>query len=174
MSAKIINLWGGPCAGKSTTASGLFYELKKRGVNVELASEWIKDKVFEGTKYPFKDELYSFAKQQKKLRQMVDKCNVIITDSPLPLTILYATEEPMPIFSDLVMTYFNMYNNVNYLIRRDHGYSSVGRIQSSADEADKIADNVEKFLGNNQIKYKPVCSSLAVNFIFDEVINNYL
>lgn len=168
--SKIINLFGGPCAGKSTTASGLFYELKKRGVNVELVSEWIKDKVFEGTKYPFRDELYSFAKQQKKLRQMAGKCDIIITDSPLPLTIVYATEEPMPVFSDLVMTYFNMYDNVNYLLKRNYAYTSAGRIQSSADEADKIADNIEKFLDSSQIKYKSVCGSLAVELILNDIV----
>ena len=41
----IINLIGGPCSGKSTIASGLFYNLKKLGYNCELALEFAKDKV---------------------------------------------------------------------------------------------------------------------------------
>ena len=59
---KVINLFGGPGAGKSTIAAGLFYNMKIAGYNVERADEWIKDKVYEGTKYPFKDQLYTFAK----------------------------------------------------------------------------------------------------------------
>ena len=38
----IINLYGGPGAGKSTSASDLFVILKERGVNAELAREYVK------------------------------------------------------------------------------------------------------------------------------------
>ena len=44
---KIINLYGAPGSGKSTIASGLFFHMKMAGLNVELASEYIKSKVFE-------------------------------------------------------------------------------------------------------------------------------
>lgn len=40
----VINLMGGPGSGKSTVASGIFYRLKKMGVNCELALEFVKDK----------------------------------------------------------------------------------------------------------------------------------
>lgn len=171
MKTKIINLFGGPGAGKSTTASGLFYELKKHRINVELASEWIKDKVFEGSSYPFKDELYTFAKQNKKLRQMVGKCNVIISDSPLPLTILYSTEEPMPIFSNMVMTYFNRYENINYFIQRNYAYVPLGRIQSTEDEAIQLSEKLEEFLTNAiDIEYKVISSTDAVDLILEDLI----
>lgn len=171
MKAKIINLFGGPGAGKSTTASGLFYELKKHGINVELASEWIKDKVFEGTKYPFKDELYTFAKQHKKLRQMVDKCDVIICDSPLPLAILYSKEEPMPTFYELVMIYFNRYDNINYLIKRNHAYIPQGRIQSTEEEAAEIADKLERFISKIvAVDFKTISSTDVVDLILEDLI----
>ena len=70
---KIINLYGAPGSGKSTIASGLFFHMKMAGLNVELASEYIKSKVFEENPYPFKDQLYCFAKQHKKLRELNDK-----------------------------------------------------------------------------------------------------
>ena len=31
----VVNLFGGPCCGKSTVASGLFYELKCLGIDCE-------------------------------------------------------------------------------------------------------------------------------------------
>lgn len=43
----VVNLIGGPCSGKSTIASGLFYANKKLGINAELALEFAKDKVWE-------------------------------------------------------------------------------------------------------------------------------
>ena len=38
---KVINLFGGPGAGKSTIASGLFYHMKIAGYNVEMTGEWV-------------------------------------------------------------------------------------------------------------------------------------
>ncbi len=45
---KVINLWAGPGAGKSTTAAGLFNLMKIRGYNVELVTEFAKEMVYEG------------------------------------------------------------------------------------------------------------------------------
>ena len=43
----VVNLAGGPGAGKSTTMAGLFSHLKIAGYNCEMAPEWIKGKVYE-------------------------------------------------------------------------------------------------------------------------------
>ena len=43
MRAIVINLYGGPCCGKSTVSAGLFYELKCLGVECELTGEYAKD-----------------------------------------------------------------------------------------------------------------------------------
>ena len=120
---KIINLFGAPGSGKSTLASGLFYEMKLKGLNVELASEWIKSKLFEGTNYPFKDQLYTFAKQNKKLREMLGKVDYIICDSPIVQGLVYDTQEP-EIFTQTVLTYFNTYDNINFLLKRSYSFFS--------------------------------------------------
>ena len=49
--SKIINLYGGPGVGKSTTAAGLFYKMKIAGYSCELAYEWIKLKVYENKRF---------------------------------------------------------------------------------------------------------------------------
>ena len=38
----LINIYGGPAAGKSTVAAGLFYELKKK-YNLNVAREWLEN-----------------------------------------------------------------------------------------------------------------------------------
>jgi adenylate kinase family enzyme len=43
---KYINIFGGPGAGKSTTAAALFAEMKRRGMNVELATEVAEDREY--------------------------------------------------------------------------------------------------------------------------------
>ena len=51
----VVNFFAGPGAGKSSMAAGLFAELKFRGVNCELATEYAKDKVWEGSLGVFDD-----------------------------------------------------------------------------------------------------------------------
>ena len=162
---KVINLFGGPGAGKSTIASGLFYNMKIAGYNVERADEWIKDKVYEGTKYPFKDQLYTFAKQNKKLKQMIGKVDFIICDSPLFLSMVDQSEE-LPCFSTLVLEYFKMYNNVNFLIRRHHKYQPTGRVHTEKQSCE-ISNILEKKLNECEISYTLLNSGTAVKDILN-------
>ena len=39
LSALVVNLFGAPCAGKSTAAAYIFSQLKMKGINCELATE---------------------------------------------------------------------------------------------------------------------------------------
>ena len=73
----IINLMGGPCSGKSTIASGLFYNLKKLGYNCELALEFAKDKVWEESIKVLDDQFYVFGKQFHKLLKPSKKTHVL-------------------------------------------------------------------------------------------------
>ena len=43
----VVNLFGAPGSGKSTGAAYIFSQLKIAGVNAELVTEFVKDKVWE-------------------------------------------------------------------------------------------------------------------------------
>ena len=43
MKKTVVNLYGGPGAGKSTAALQLVAELKKRGINADYVSEYAKE-----------------------------------------------------------------------------------------------------------------------------------
>ena len=165
---KIINLFGAPGSGKSTVASGLFYELKLKGLNVELCSEWIKQKLYEGSPYPFKDQLYTSAKQNKKLREMLGKVDYIISDAPLLMGLVYQSSEP-PIFNKLLLEYFNNYDNVNFFLERRHKYFSEGRIQTEQ-ESDEVGMLVKSKLDEHNIKYIQLQSTEAVDRII-QILN---
>lgn len=154
---KIINLYGAPGSGKSTIASGLFFHMKMAGINVELATEYIKSKVFEENPYPFKDQLYCFAKQHKKLRELNGKVDFIITDSPLLMSLVYNLTE-VPLFNELVLQYYNLYDNINFLLTRQHAYHAEGRKQTEQ-EADKVGAQLEAYLKQYNIDYKTLPSN---------------
>lgn len=85
----VINLFGGANSGKSTTAAGLYFALKKGHHKVELVREYIKNWVYEG-RFPNKwDQPYVGPKQMKYESLLYDKVDYIITDSPYLITDWY-------------------------------------------------------------------------------------
>lgn len=120
----IINLFGGPGCGKSTTMARLFADLKTRGMNVEMVSEFAKDLVYEMRQETMKDELYIFAKQHHRMFRVNGKVDVIITDRPLLLTNIYASlylpdDEFNHDLQRLVRTTFRTFYNVNIVLNRE-------------------------------------------------------
>lgn len=62
----IINLYGGPGAGKSTSAAFLYYLLKANGFNVELVREYVKDWAWEKRVITNYDQIYFLGKQVRR------------------------------------------------------------------------------------------------------------
>lgn len=119
----IVNLFGGPGCGKSTTMARLFADLKTRGYNVEMVSEFAKDLVYEQRQETMKDELYIFAKQHHRLFRVNEKVDIIITDRPLLLTNIYAElylpdDEFRKALTKLVRTTFKTFYNINIMLNR--------------------------------------------------------
>ena len=142
--ALVINLFGGPGCGKSTTMARLFADLKARGYNVEMVSEFAKDLVYEQRQETMKDELYIFAKQHHRLFRVIDKVDIIITDRPLLLTNIYTSlylpdDEFRKDLQRLVRTTFMNFNNFNLMLNREgiEYKDGEGRLQD-LEEAEKI------------------------------------
>lgn len=142
----VVNLFSEPGAGKSTGGSYIFSMLKMLGVNAELVTEFAKDKVWEDTETPFKNQAYIFGNQYFRISRCADKVDVIVTDSPLPLSIVYnETECLKENFNQVVMDVFNSYNNMNYFLHRVKPYNHVGRHENE-DEAANLRTTIERVL----------------------------
>lgn len=154
----VINLWGGPGAGKSTLAAGIFYQLKISGANVELITEYAKDMCYEERGNVLSDQNYIFAKQNRRLLRLLGKnIDFAVTDSPLPTGLLYTTDEyftKFPSFESFVIESFNGYTNYNVVLNRVHKYSPVGRIQSNEEEAIVYDKKLDVLLTKHNIDHK--------------------
>ena len=62
---KVINLYAGPCAGKTTHAHDLTAYLKKRGYNVEFIPEYAKTLVYQERKELAENQIHIFNEQLK-------------------------------------------------------------------------------------------------------------
>lgn len=150
-----MNLYGGPGVGKSTTAAGVFRELKLAGLNAEYVPEYAKDATWEGRTVALKNQAYVFGKQLHRLERLRDKVDVAVTDSPLLLGLMYAPREYPVSFAEFVRDMYRTFDNMDVVVRRVKPYSSAGRSQTSS-EADKISAAIEYTLNALGVKHAVV------------------
>lgn len=162
---KVINIFGAPGSGKSTLAFGLMYYLKLKGIECELAHEWIKSKLYEGSPYPFHDQLYTYAKQNKKLNELQNKVDYIITDSPSVQCVAYIEKEPDS-YTPMALDYFNQYDNLNFFITRTHKYQPSGRNQTE-EQAAKVGELILNMLNDLKIEYTILPANEALKRILE-------
>lgn len=149
----VINLWGGPGCGKSTTMAKIFSELKIKGYNVEMVSEFAKDLVYENRMDTMKDELYIFAKQNHRLFRVKDKVDIIVTDRPLPLTCVYdkVYGKNDKSLHELVRNTFKEYNNINIFLKfNEENYKKEGRLQEKSEALDLHEKIMQEMLRNEE------------------------
>ena len=169
----VVNLFGAPGAGKSTGAAYIFSKLKMNGVNAELVTEFAKDKVWEENSEVFKpnNQIYLLGKQFYRMSRCKDKVNVIVTDSPLPLSILYNKSTVLSqSFNDVVMDCYNIFDNMNYFVKRNKPYNQVGRLQTEA-ESDVLAANLIGFLIDSNIEHDVVYGEITE---YDKIVREVL
>lgn len=166
----ILNLFGEPSCGKSTMASYIFSQLKIKGINCEYVTEFAKDKVYENNAEVFKNQAYIFGKQYFKMSRVSDKVDVIITDSPLFLSILYNNNDILgENFNNMVLDVFNSFHNVNIMLHRNHEYKNEGRLHDE-EQSNQIRNDLINLLDKYKINYNIAESDLCHADAMVEVI----
>ena len=149
---KIIDLYGEPCAGKSTLAAGLFYRMKRQYMSVELVTEYAKDLIYEGHESGSMDQIEVFAEQHRRVARLIGKVDYVITDSPLRLSAYYAGETN---FRKVILDKAAGFDTLNFYVNRNHPYDQNGRTQDETGAA-KVKLELREFLKENNIWYKDV------------------
>ena len=164
----VVNLFGAPGVGKSTTASGVQSLLKLHDINSELITEYAKELTWEESLKKLNDQIYMFAKQHHRMFTVLDKVDVIITDSPLPLGLIYSNLSEH--FGNLVWETFDNMTNMNYMLRRVKAYQPSGRNQS-LEESIELQEKLEQLLDKRGVNYTNVSGTYeAVNNIVGDVL----
>lgn len=161
---KVISMYGGPGTGKSTTAAALFAELKFRGVNCEYVQEYAKDKAWEfgtnhlGVPKVFQAQEYIFGKQHFRLRRCAQDVDVIITDCPLFLGLIYMPEDfPIPSLRNAIREAYDMYDNLDVMLIRTKEYNPKGRFQTE-DEAKGLDMKILQTLVKQRVHFETLLS----------------
>ena len=150
----VVNLYGGPGSGKSTTAAGIFSELKMLGLNTELVTEYAKDKVWEKHESILDNQIYVFAKQYHRLFRLIDQVEVIVTDAPILLSTIYNKDRTTlgSSLDNLVIEAYHTFTNVNYFLNRTKKYNPQGRLQTEV-EAKELDIQINNMLDRLNVPY---------------------
>lgn len=150
----IINLYGGPGTGKSTSAAYLYYLLKKNGTNVELVREYVKDWAWEGRKISTYDQIYFLGKQVRRESMLYGKVDWIVTDSPVMMNLYYAQRYcSLSLAEGVRSATLSFYRqaaedgnkHLHIMLHRNKPYLSEGRYQTE-EEAREIDTGVKRLL----------------------------
>lgn len=133
LTLKVINFWAGPGAGKSTTSAGLFNWMKSHGYKVEYVTEFAKDLTYSKDYGSLTNQLYVLGEQDKRLRRLEGQVEWAITDSPLPIGLVYAPPEYGDWYRVAVAGAYTRYRNVDFLVRRKKPYATYGRNQTESE-----------------------------------------
>lgn len=130
---KIINLYGGPCAGKSTLAAELFYNMKMRHMDVELVTEYAKDLVWEENTFKLQASLETqlsiLSEQALRIKRLQGKVDYIITDAPLLVSVCHSKDEDKELITKICKELMGRQNNIHVFINRNDTikYQELGR-----------------------------------------------
>lgn len=135
-----------------------------RGVNCEYIQEYAKDRAWEfgnnhlGVPKVFQAQEYIFGKQHFRMRRVAQDVDVIITDCPLFLGLVYMPDDfPIPSLRGAIREAYNLYDNLDVFLVRNKPYNPKGRFQTEtqARELDLVVRGV---LDAQQVDY-PVVNS---------------
>lgn len=147
----VVNLYGGPGTGKSTTAAHLFALLKHMGINAELVTEFAKGVAWEDRTSILGNQIYMFSKQHHQVWRVLGKADVVITDSPILLSCVYG-KNMSPTFLKLVMEEHDKMNTIDIFLERIKPYQKAGRFQDET-EARKLDDEILELLTKTGMGY---------------------
>lgn len=170
---KVINLFAGPGAGKSTTAAGLFHEMKLKGLSVEIVTEFAKDLTYQKNHEALGNQLTILGEQFNRMYRLKNQVDWIITDSPLLLGLMYS-DGPFRSawFTGTCMGAFDVFDNVNFSLRRIKEYKTEGRNQTK-DQAVVIDNRVVGLLESMNIPFNFIRGDeTAPKAIMEQVLND--
>ena len=102
------------------------------------------------------NQLAVTGQQDHRLRRLEGHVDYVITDSPLPLGIMYANGVwKSHWFTNCVLGAYNSYTNLNFFVRRVKPYVNLGRTQTET-ESNQISNELLHFLQAHNLHYMEV------------------
>lgn len=152
----VINAFGGPGSGKTTSCLDICAQLKKEGYNAEYVQEVAKELVYDN-RMDLLDgsEAHQFdmlKEQMKRMDRLIGQTDFIVTDSPILLNAVY-NQELTSAYNDMVSQLHNQYSNFSFFMKRDEKeFQEEGRIHNLEQSRQKDRE-IKDMLKEREIFY---------------------
>jgi len=149
----IINIFGGPGAGKSTAATYIFSHLRMKGVSCEYVPEFAKELSRAGDMEAIENQFYISAVQYQRQCRLLGKVDYIVTDSPVLSGLVYDMQK-LKGFNDVLTDIQSKSKSINIFLRRDlsREYETEGR-HHCEDDARLFDEMIEQLLIDQGVHY---------------------
>lgn len=172
---KVINLFGGPSIGKSSVASGVFHELKRRDITVDVPYEFPKVLAWDKNYPAIRDQLYVIGNQHRGIARSYGEVDYVVVDSPILLSLVYKNfyddtpSYPSSFYGEefdtFILSLHRKYDNLNIFLERDATkFEDKGRYQN-LEESLRIDETLKNMLDRNEIPYHSIPTDKAVTQI---------
>jgi hypothetical protein len=157
----LVNLYGGPGTGKSTSAALIFSRLKMDGKNAELVKETAKDWAWEKRHIDAYSQFYLMGRQIRRESMLLGKVSHIVTDAPVMLYDYYAQKYSPPAIAAAVSGTVDAYYRqlrleghevLHVFLKRSKAYNPEGRYQTE-EEAREIDRELVAMMMDRPMKY---------------------
>ena len=175
----VVNILGGPGAGKTVAAWEIAAELKKNGYIAEYVPEYAKEFVWEDDcdildgSYIHQRKIYD--EQKYRIDRLYGKVDFIVTDAPLLLSAIYLKEPDFQLrrkFERIILSDFSEYRNFNLFIDRGNTkYETKGRVQNYQ-ESLVIDTLIKNYLKEHKV-FCPIYKRNNIDIIVDNIIMAY-
>lgn len=129
----VVNLFGGPGAGKSTLAHRLCADLAMRGRLVEYSPEYAKELIWDGRRDMLNGSVTSQAvvagEQISRLNRLIGRVEIAVTDSPILLEVPYvdSNDQSYASFVESLAAYHRSLRRLDVIVNRGYSYDPRGR-----------------------------------------------
>ena len=166
----MINLFGGPCSGKSGTAAHLFAHLKSHHVNAGLISEVAQELIYAGNEVQLVNQAFIMGSQYKKQKDLERSgVEVAITDGPLLLQLVYCqNKDYFNEIAPLIIKLNSEFDNTNIFLERQGPFQTYGRVHTEAQS--KVIDKLIWDSMDGHFHYVVPCNSEGIQLLCTGVL----
>ena len=135
----VVNIYGGPGAGKSTMAYELAARLKRdTHYKTELVTEYAKDVTYSQNLMALADQMDLVSQQNHRLFRLVEAgLDVAICDASLLNALVYVKyyKDPLrvglaEVAAEAALRLYKLYDNIGFNLIRTKAYREYGRVQT--------------------------------------------
>lgn len=178
----IFNFYGGPGAGKSTTAAYVYSRLKAMGYNAELVREYVKKWAWDKRAYGPFDQVYFLGKQTYEETKLYGKADYIITDCPIALGAVYARQYSPPAIAEIsydsAVKIYKLaesmgHQYIHIIVHRQGRYNRDGRYEDEA-MATVIDNGIIKLLNDMAVPFVSCSPNFTrVEELMQDILRQY-